>query len=155
LIDQKEMPPIRYATFITARPDRVYDALTTGPGWDSWFTTRAVIEARAGGRYEFFWRDFGADRVTLTLTGPVLEAEAERTFAFRWGSGKSQTTVRFTLEPRGEGTVVQVTESGYSYEEKDVLSCLDCACGWGEALTLLKFYLEHGVTYGEVPAEPG
>ena len=25
--------------------------------------------------------------------------------------------------------------------------------GWGEALTLLKHYLEHGVTYGEVPAQ--
>ena len=28
---------------------------------------------------------------------------------------------------------------------------MECAAGWGEALTLLKFYLEHGVTYGEVP----
>ncbi len=24
---------------------------------------------------------------------------------------------------------------------------LDCASGWGEALTLLKFYLEHGIVY--------
>ena len=24
---------------------------------------------------------------------------------------------------------------------------LECAAGWGEALTLLKFYVEHGVVY--------
>ncbi len=28
---------------------------------------------------------------------------------------------------------------------------LSYACGWGEALTLLKFYLEYGITYGDVP----
>ena len=28
---------------------------------------------------------------------------------------------------------------------------MECATGWGEALALLKFYLEHGVVYGEVP----
>jgi uncharacterized protein YndB with AHSA1/START domain len=150
--EQKEMPPIRYSTYVDAPPERVYEALSTGPGWDSWFTTTASIEAREGGRYEFSWENFGADRVTLTLTGPVLEAEPGRAFAFDWESGGGRTTVRFTLEARGEGTIVGVTETGYSFEEKDVVSCLDCACGWGEALTLLKFYLEHGVTYGEVPA---
>jgi hypothetical protein len=31
---------------------------------------------------------------------------------------------------------------------------IGCATGWGEALTLLKFYLEHGLTYGAVPAAP-
>jgi hypothetical protein len=27
---------------------------------------------------------------------------------------------------------------------------VECAAGWGEALALLKMYLEHGVTYGRV-----
>jgi hypothetical protein len=82
----------------------------------------------------------------------VIEVQPGRSFAFRWGSGKGETTVRFTLEPHGLGTMVWVTESGYSHDEDDLISCLDCACGWGEALTLLEFYLEHGVTYGRVPA---
>jgi uncharacterized protein YndB with AHSA1/START domain len=152
--ERREMPPIRYATYVHSPPERVYRALSTGPGWESWFAARASIEARAGGRYEFFWREFGAERTTLTLTGPVIEAEPGSSFAFRWGSGKSETTVRFLLEPRGAGTIVRITESGYSYEEADVISCLECACGWGEALTLLKFHLEHGVKYGKVPAGP-
>ena len=33
----------------------------------------------------------------------------------------------------------------------DVEAALGCAAGWGEALTLLKFYLESGTKYGEVP----
>jgi uncharacterized protein YndB with AHSA1/START domain len=145
------MPPISCATYIQALPSRVFEALTVGAEWDRWFTTRAVIEPEAGGTYRLHWRDFGPDHVTLTLTGAVLEVEPDRIFAFEWDSGARMTTVRFELEPRGEGTVVRLTESGYTDREADVVSCLDCAAGWGEALTLLKFYLEHGVTYGSVP----
>jgi uncharacterized protein YndB with AHSA1/START domain len=152
MTERREMPPIRYATYINSPPGRVYEALATGPGWDSWFTTRAAIDARAGGTYEFFWQNFGAERSTLTLSGPVTEADPGRSLAFRWGSGKGETAVRFAFEARGPGTIVRVTESGYSFDEEDVVSCLDCACGWGEALTLLKFHLEHGVSYGVVPA---
>ncbi len=54
-----------------------------------------------------------------------------------------------------------VTESGYA--QADLLATgvvgemaqrspfAMCASGWGEALTLLKFYLEHDVVYGSVP----
>jgi hypothetical protein len=35
-----------------------------------------------------------------------------------------------------------------------VYATLTTATGWGEALTLWKMYLEHGITYGHVP-EPG
>jgi uncharacterized protein YndB with AHSA1/START domain len=146
------MPPITYGTFINVPPERVYTELTTAEGWNHWFTTGAEIDARPGGHYTFQWKNFGADRETFDLSGPVLEAEPNKSFVFRWGSGEGMTTVRFALEPRGKGTIVRVEESGYSYSERDVVSCLDCACGWGEALTLLKFYLEHGVRYGDVPA---
>lgn len=144
------MPPIRYSTYIKAPPARVYAALTTGPGWQSWFATRAQIDLQAR-RYHFHWENFGGERTTLTLEGPVLQAVPERIFSFQWGSGGGMTTVSFRLEPHGEGTRVQVEETGYSTEKSDVIACLDCACGWGEALTLLKFYLEHGLTYGPVP----
>lgn len=148
---QALMPPIRYSSYINAPPQRVYEALTKGEEWSRWFTTRATIDARPGGSYEFYWDSFGADLVTDTLTGPVLQAEPNRVFAFKWKSGLGMTTVTFNLEPRGDGTIVQVVEEGYSFDEKDVLACLNCAAGWGEALTLLKYYVEHGVSYGKVP----
>jgi uncharacterized protein YndB with AHSA1/START domain len=151
-VNESQMPPITYSTFIGAPPDRVYKELTTGEGWNGWFTTSAEIDARPGGRYAFHWENFGGDRETISLSGPVLEAEPNKAFSFRWDSGEGMTTVRFTLELRGTGTILRVEESGYSFSERDVLSCLNCACGWGEALTLLKFYVEHGVSYGSVPA---
>ena len=149
----KQMPPISYSTYIGVGPDVVYTTLTTGAGWDGWFTTRAIVDAKPGGSYEFYWKDWAAERETVTLAGPVLEAEPNRVFAFRWETGESETTVRFGLEARGSGTIVRLTETGYSFSDTDLVACLSCAGGWGEALTLLKFYLEHGITYGAVPAE--
>ena len=45
------------------------------------------------------------------------------------------------------GTVVKLKEYGYEDTEEGHRRCLECATGWGEALTLLKFYVEHGITY--------
>ena len=149
---EEQLPPISYRTFIAADPTVVYEAISTGDGWNGWFTTEADVDARIDGSYRFHWENFGGDRETVTLSGPVVEAEPGLVFAFRWETGgDGMTTVRFELEPRGEGTLVSLTESGYSFSERDVRTCLSCASGWGEALTLLKFYLEHGVTYGPVP----
>lgn len=64
--------------------------------------------------------------------------------------GDSITNVSFTLEPFKSGTILTVIETGYSNSERDVRACLGCATGWGEALTLLKFFIEHGITYGEI-----
>jgi uncharacterized protein YndB with AHSA1/START domain len=151
---QVELPPIDYRTYVAVPPERVYAAISTGEGWSSWFMSGAIMDARPGGRYVFEWEAFGGDRTTLKLEGTVVEAEAPRTLAFRWGSGHAMTLVRFTLEPRGAGTMVRAVEDGYGMTDEEVRSALQCACGWGEALTLLKFHLEHGIRYGAVPPEP-
>ena len=143
------MPPIEYSTYIAAPIAAVYRALTSD--WDGWFTADSSIDARPGGSYRFRWDGFGPTNEAFELAGPVLEADGARVFSFDWGSGEGMTTVRFELTRRGEGTVVAVSESGYSWSAQDVAACLNCAAGWGEALTLLKFYLEHGVSYGTVP----
>ena len=57
------------------------------------------------------------------------------------------------FEPLGSGTLVTVVESGYTHRESDLKTLIDCASGWDEVLTRLKFYLEHGVTYDRVPKE--
>ncbi|MEM7321992.1 MAG: SRPBCC domain-containing protein [Actinomycetota bacterium] len=147
-----QMPPIVYRTYINASPETVYQTLATGEGWNAWFTTTATVDAQTGGSYRFHWKDWAAERETETMQGPVVEATPPRVFSFIWEAGESRTTVRFELESRADGTLVTLTESGYGFSEVDVRACLSCAGGWGEALTLLKFYLEHGVTYGDVPA---
>jgi uncharacterized protein YndB with AHSA1/START domain len=153
--DPIKLPPIRYNTYVNAPPERVYDTLTTGAGWDAWFTQGTRIVARPGGQITFKWVNFKLDRYTAEGGGPVLEAVAPRRFVFQWTPGDSTTTITFDLEPRGPGTAVRVEESGHTTSEKDLAALVECAAGWGEALTLLKMYLEHGVTYGPVPRAHG
>jgi uncharacterized protein YndB with AHSA1/START domain len=149
--DMINLPPIEVNTYIAVPPQRVYDALTTPSVWDAWFTQGMELDPRAGGSILFRWIDAMVDRYTTTAGGPVLEAEPPRRFVFQWTPGDSTTTIEFELERLGPGTRLSVKESGHRLTQKDVEALADCAAGWGEALTLLKFYLEHGTTYGEVP----
>lgn len=83
--------------------------------------------------------------------GSVLEATPNRSFVFQWSPGQHPTTVSFTLREHKNGTILRVEETGYSTTREDLSACLDCAAGWGEALTLFKIYLEHSITYKVVP----
>jgi uncharacterized protein YndB with AHSA1/START domain len=146
------LPPIRTRTYIKAPPAKVYEMLTTGAGWDAWFTQGTEVDPRPGGVIVFRWKDWAVDHYTVDSKGSVLEADPSNRFVFQWTPGDSTTTIAFDLKPRGEGTVLQVEESGHTTSRKDLEALVECAGGWGEAVTLLKMYLEHGITYGPVPA---
>jgi uncharacterized protein YndB with AHSA1/START domain/ribosomal protein S18 acetylase RimI-like enzyme len=148
---EKVLPPIRHRTYIHAPPGAVYETLTTASGWDAWFTQGAEVDARPGGWIHFRWVDYGADRVSTEDGGPVLETIPGERLVFQWSPGETVTTVAFELEARGPGTLVTLTEQGHLASERNLAALLGCAVGWGEALTLLKMYLEHGIRYGPVP----
>jgi uncharacterized protein YndB with AHSA1/START domain len=139
---------IRYATLMRADPGEVYDAIATAEGLDGWFTSGATVDARPGGAIRFRWRDWGPDRITDEDGGAVLEASRPRRFVFQWSpDAPNLTTVEITFEPVAEGTVVRVREYGYRNTPASRRKMLECAGGWGEALTLWKFYVEHGLRY--------
>ena len=142
---------IQHATFIRATPERVYDTFTQGAAMDRWFTTGARIDAHAGGEIVFRWQDWGPDHITATDGGPVLEAARPTRFVFQWHPDGPDyaTTVALTFVERDGGTVVSLQESGYADTASGQQALAGCAAGWGEALTLLKFYIEHGVTYNQ------
>jgi uncharacterized protein YndB with AHSA1/START domain len=146
-----KIPSIEHRVYIRTPPEKVYEALTTAEGWDAWFTQGTEVDARPGGRIIFRWMDFGVNHYTSEAGGPVLEADPPRRFVFQWTPGDSTTTIEFDLEPLSPGTVLTVTESGHAMTEKDLAALVDCAAGWGEALTLLKMYFEYGLTYSCVP----
>ncbi|GET41981.1 SRPBCC family protein [Microseira wollei] len=152
---QSKLPCIEHVVYIKVSPEKVYKTLTTGEGWDSWFTQGTTVNPRPGGSIQLRWKNFGAGHWTTEDGGAVLEAETNCKFVFQWSPGENPTTVVITLKQLGEGTLLKLVESGYSPSDTDFQACLGCAIGWGEALTLLKFYLEYGVTYGEVPYEDG
>ncbi|MFF0826393.1 SRPBCC domain-containing protein [Brevibacillus sp. NPDC003359] len=80
-----------------------------------------------------------------------MEAIFGEKFVYQWTLGDSTTTISFTLKKLGEGTLVSLIESGYTQSDADLKAFADFTVGWGEALTLLKYYLEHGITYVVVP----
>jgi uncharacterized protein YndB with AHSA1/START domain len=141
------LPPIDYQTFIAVSPMRVFDTLTNAAGWDAWFTHGTELDAQPGAKIRLVWRKWGPEHISTEDGGTILEVIPGQRFVFTWQPDQQPTTVYFELIPHGTGTIVHLTDSGYSTPEV----YMDCAAGWGEALTLLKFYLEHGVTYGEVP----
>src|SRR5262249_31655967 len=149
----------------------VFMTLTTAEGWDAWFTSGTTLDARPGGQLLLRWNDaetmrhrvtlWGPVHTGLKIGGPVVALQPQQRFAFQWTTAGHPTTVDFCLAERGPGTILTVTESGYTGDDlgaTGVVGQMDnrspfamCASGWGEALTLLKFYLEHGVTYGAIP----
>ncbi|CAA9544622.1 MAG: hypothetical protein AVDCRST_MAG33-325 [uncultured Thermomicrobiales bacterium] len=139
---------IVHRTLIRSDPESVYDALTTGEGFDSWFTRGSEIDARPGGSYVFRWRGWGPDKTDGDRSGPVIDAQRPSRYVFQWNEHLGQrTTVAFALDAVPDGTVVTVTETGYPDTPDGRFQIMDCAVGWGEALTLLKFWIEHGVRY--------
>ncbi|HEY9758669.1 MAG TPA: SRPBCC domain-containing protein [Oculatellaceae cyanobacterium] len=143
---------IKCSTYINAPIDKVFHTITTAEEWNSWFTKEMILEARAGGKIQFIWRDYGVHHLDVEDGGTVIEVIPNSRFTFTWHIDSSPTTVTFNLKQLGKGTVVDLSDAGYKPEEIMHESAFhDCCCGWGEALTLLKFYLEHGATYGTVP----
>ncbi len=143
------MTEIRHSTFIRAEPQRVYNALTTPEGLDAWFTTGASVEARVGGEIVFRWKDWGPDHINDEDGGPVLEAVNPRRFVFQWHPDLPEyaTTVEINITPVDGGTIISLRENGFADTPSARTALMNCATGWGEALTLLKFYLEYGVVY--------
>jgi uncharacterized protein YndB with AHSA1/START domain len=139
---------INCSTFVRAPRERVYDAFATAEGLDGWFTTGTTMEPRPGGGMVWRWRDWGPDRVTTEAVARILEVRRPERFSFAWDSGDTDpTTVEMTFEEAEGGTIVRLREHGYHDTPRGLRAMLDCAAGWGEALTLAKFYVEHGLLY--------
>ena len=134
---------------IRAGIGRVYDAFTTAADLDAWFTDGAEVDARPGGSIHFRWKDWGPDHYTGEDGGPVVEARRPELFEFRWHpvGPDVDIAVRIELIEVPEGTIVRLTDSGYPDTERGRTRQLECAAGWGEALALCKFFVEHGVRY--------
>jgi uncharacterized protein YndB with AHSA1/START domain len=140
---------IQHTVLVRTEPEVVYDALTTPEGLDGWFTTGAEVDLRPGGHIRFRWVDWGPDRINDHDGGPILKADRPREFVFQWHpySEDAPTTVCIMFKPSQDGTVVILTETGYQDTPDGRAAFVNCATGWGEALTLLKFFVEHGIRY--------
>jgi len=143
---------IKQRTFIAAPPEQVYDTITDAGKWDTFFTTGMELDPRPGGICSFAWKEWGPDKYTLKVPGEVVEARRAERFAFRWGTKEKETTIRIELAAVENGTVLTLTEDGYRDTAAGRAMIVECAAGWGEAITLLKFFIEHGIVYNSALA---
>jgi len=140
-----------HSTLVRAPIEKVYDSITTGEGLDSWFTQGASVDRRPGGKIHFRW---DGERTAITEGiiedgGPILEAIRPSSFVFQWSPDNNTyyTTVELVFKEEEKGTRVTVKESGFQDTLEGRKALIGCSTGWGEALTMLKYYLEHGVKY--------
>lgn len=140
---------VKHSTYIRNDAHRIYAALTTSEGLDSWFTTGSKVNAAPGGEILFRWVNWGPDHITVEDTGLVVEAIPVERFIFQWHPDTPDyaTTVEVNITSAEDGTIVRLREYGFADSESGLAAMLNCATGWGEALTLLKFYLEYGAHY--------
>jgi uncharacterized protein YndB with AHSA1/START domain len=97
----------------------------------------------------FRWENWGVERFAGEMAGEVVEARPAQRFSFRWpvDSGGYMTTVVVDFETHPDGTVVRLVEGIYEDGEVGTQDMMNRASGWAQALTLMKFWVEHGVTY--------
>ena len=143
-------PEIRHSVFIRAPREKVWAALTTPKGLDGWWGTRgSEIDLRPGGKLTLRWRAWGAERdINVDHDCVVLDVTPPKRFAFEWGEPvDAMTTAEFDLEERDDGTLLRLREHGFAPNAKGRKSFEGNSIGWGEVSTLIKFYVELGVSY--------
>ena len=143
-------PEIRHSVFIRAPRAKVWAALTTAEALDAWWGTRgSEIDLRPGGKLTLRWRGWGPERdINADRECTVSEVLPQKRFVFRWGeTADTMTTVEFALEDRDGGTLLRLREHGFAPTAKGRESFEGNSLGWGEVSILIKFYIEHGVSY--------
>ncbi|GAA3820936.1 SRPBCC domain-containing protein [Sphaerisporangium flaviroseum] len=99
---------LRKEVTLKATPEQVWDAITTGPGIDSWFMRRSKIKPREGGAAQQYVGHFPAE-ATVTAWEP------SRRLAFRSNDNPdgSFMAIEYLIEGRGHGsTVLRLVQSG-------------------------------------------
>lgn len=125
---------------VPGTPERVWQAIATGPGISAWFVP-TKLEGRVGGALAC---DFGGGMVssaTVTHWQPPRRLVAEdRT----WLQGGAPVSTEWTVEPKGRGTcVVRVEHSFVAGSDEWDGQLESTEQGWPSYFRVLRHYLEH------------
>ena len=136
--------------YIKASPEAIYDALSTGEAVNVWFTQHSQWENRPDAPMTWGWENWGPDHETYSVPGRLIVADRPRQITFEWGI-RQTTTVDISIEAAEGGSVVRLRQYGYEDNAAGRDLLVSCSAGWGRALTILKFFLEHGILYETLP----
>jgi uncharacterized protein YndB with AHSA1/START domain len=133
---------IEQAYFVKSPAAKVFRALTDPRQLSTWFLSRATLDLRKGGAYEFEWQG------GYHHAGTILEVIRGKQLTLSWpnrvGAKRSLSRVTFRLRSDGRGTLVQLRHQGYARRDPWIEVYGATQCGWGYFLTNLKSVLEHG-----------
>ena len=146
---------IRLAAAIRAKPEKVYQALTSARELTRWWLLGAETDARNAGRVRMVWpRARGGDgRPTGAFgerVGVFVDLEPARKVAWLWRPARGEKGVPaltsvFVLPARG-GSEVTWLHAGFPGVKAADPLYLGYSRAWEDGLAKLKLYLETGKT---------
>lgn len=124
---------------IDATPERVWEAIATGPGIDAWFLGSSEVEPGEGGTVRFTLGEFSTE-------GAITTWEPGKRFTYKGAEAPDGTFMAFDylIEGRdGGSTVLRLVQSGMLGDadweaEYDALNR-----GWGMYMQTLGAYVSH------------
>lgn len=139
---------IERSTHVAAPIEQVWEAITQPHHIVEWLSDLVEVDLREGGSMVFYWEE---ERGAYDAV--IEEIRVPHTLVFRWRYEQSReydaplqqgnsTRVCFQLTEAGNGTQVQVTESGFASLPARVQAQVlhDNAEGWIEELRELQAY---------------
>jgi uncharacterized protein YndB with AHSA1/START domain len=132
------MPDILQDFPIKASPERVFQAITSPAGLDSWWTQKSVGNPIEGTEYEL---RFGPEydwRAKVTRCVKDSEFELQMTRADEDWTG---TRLAFRLEDQSGSTIVRFSHVGWPTSNEHYR--ISCHC-WAMYLRVMRRYIEHG-----------
>ncbi len=92
-------------------PAKVWRALTQPELLGEWLLPAIDFRLEKGADFRFQTRPYpGWDGI---VNCKMLEIEAERKLRYAWTAFELDTVVTFTLEPQGQGTRLEIVQSGF------------------------------------------
>ena len=131
------MSDILHRIQIEARPETVYDAITTSEGLSTWWTSDSAHERKIGSVAEF-----GFHNRAMVFRMRVAELQPGKRVMWECQGDDPEwkgTRISFDLTPKDGGTLVNFKHSEWRSVEKGYPSCNTV---WGYLMHTLKSYSE-------------
>jgi uncharacterized protein YndB with AHSA1/START domain len=124
---------IEHVRYLDLPPERVYRALTDARQLEGWFPSKVETDVRVGGRIKFRFEALGptADFHDHDREGVFTELVPGKRVAYTWRLPEGETLVTWDLKPKGSGTEIRLTHSGFGDSPQWRKHLEDHSGGWG------------------------